>query len=793
MADEKQPQRAVLPTDPPPQDAVHYQQQMLAALDTGRVVDACLHGLTFAQLRGEAPGPQQRAARLVERALAEDRSDDLLHSIGVQIPSAFANPVLRARATAAVELAYGRAAEAFRHLRLVFEQDASAEVGVRLIDSAVESADAELVAEALEIDWSGILSTHVAMRLCRVAAESDLFGVVHQLAGRQEVELLSAVDLQRSIGRLLAVEGASTPPPESGHRLADRCRVAGWSEHAEDWPAAASAWAEVAEEDPAALVLLGEAFANSGNLDSAEETFRRAGDNDRITADAGLARLLARRFRFRDATAMWRAIVSSDESRYHSWLGLAGALRQAGDFDGASAALDRAVPGRPTPLQRLHHDLANADLLASQYRFDEARALASDVVERTDFGPVRRRALRTMTRLRLDADGPAAGASTEIAFLESELADSPTGARFELLVALCDLYVFVGAADAATDFVDEVVRHAPREDALRFRAWSATMAGEHSVANATAEQWIGKRFRPHIHAPVAGLDGMAAVARAQGTAPTVIGVVRDEMLRLPDYLRHHRSLGFERFVLVDNNSGDGTTEFLRSQPDVLLVTTTNSFVEAGYGVRWLNEVVHALPAGTWVTFADADEQLVYRDFEHRSIADVVADLEIEGCDAVGGFMVDMHPESIDAESDYVPGTPMVDHSPLFTNSYETRGQTGGPYVDVRGGFRASILGVAHRQQTKTPLVKCRPDFWFLSSSHVTTPVKLAKANAVLLHFKFVGDSLDRARSEAAWEGSAYFTNRQSDYERLDTSMVESTADVVRFACSDDLLEAGLLR
>lgn len=44
---------------------------------------------------------------------------------------------------------------------------------------------------------------------------------------------------------------------------------------------------------------------------------------------------------------------------------------------------------------------------------------------------------------------------------------------------------------------------------------------------------------------------------------------RNESLRLPAFLRHYRNLGVNRFFIVDNESTDGSTEYLVTQPDVL--------------------------------------------------------------------------------------------------------------------------------------------------------------------------------------------------------------------------------
>ena len=61
-------------------------------------------------------------------------------------------------------------------------------------------------------------------------------------------------------------------------------------------------------------------------------------------------------------------------------------------------------------------------------------------------------------------------------------------------------------------------------------------------------------------------------------------VVRNEKLRLPSTLRHHRSLGVRRFFALDNGSTDGTLDYLCGEPDVHVFSTSSSYAESNYEV-----------------------------------------------------------------------------------------------------------------------------------------------------------------------------------------------------------------
>ena len=75
----------------------------------------------------------------------------------------------------------------------------------------------------------------------------------------------------------------------------------------------------------------------------------------------------------------------------------------------------------------------------------------------------------------------------------------------------------------------------------------------------------------------------------------VASVVRNEIIRLPWFLDHYRRLGVGHFLIVDNDSSDGTTGFLQAQPDVSVWQTADSYKQARFGVDWLTwlQICHA--------------------------------------------------------------------------------------------------------------------------------------------------------------------------------------------------------
>src|ERR1700733_10520288 len=120
----------------------------------------------------------------------------------------------------------------------------------------------------------------------------------------------------------------------------------------------------------------------------------------------------------------------------------------------------------------------------------------------------------------------------------------------------------------------------------------------------------------------------------------MLSVCRNELKRLPDWLDHYRSLGVKSFIIIDNDSMDGTFDYLKSQKDVHCLSTKLSFRNASYGMEWVNAARRALPDETWSLYADVDEYLYYRDSPNRKIDDLIASLE-GNANAVFALMVVM--------------------------------------------------------------------------------------------------------------------------------------------------------
>src|SRR5262249_36770098 len=106
--------------------------------------------------------------------------------------------------------------------------------------------------------------------------------------------------------------------------------------------------------------------------------------------------------------------------------------------------------------------------------------------------------------------------------------------------------------------------------------------------------------------------------------------VRNEAARLPYFVAYYRQLGVARFLVVDNDSSDGTGAWLAQQPDVYVWKSSLSFRKANFGSSWFELLLRRYGVGHWCLVVDADELFYYPECEHLSLPGLCSRLERRG-------------------------------------------------------------------------------------------------------------------------------------------------------------------
>jgi hypothetical protein len=134
---------------------------------------------------------------------------------------------------------------------------------------------------------------------------------------------------------------------------------------------------------------------------------------------------------------------------------------------------------------------------------------------------------------------------------------------------------------------------------------------------------------------------------------TLFAVFRDEMFFCPAFFDHYRGLGVEQFLIVDDQSVDGTREFLSAQPDCVMLTCDYRF---GQPVLYSDPsgAERKERAGTYMKIAVPqmflpDRYVFYADADEFQILPegVVERLRDAGCPSVAASVVEMFPETVE--------------------------------------------------------------------------------------------------------------------------------------------------
>nr|WP_252734545.1 glycosyltransferase family 2 protein [Octadecabacter sp. B2R22] len=241
----------------------------------------------------------------------------------------------------------------------------------------------------------------------------------------------------------------------------------------------------------------------------------------------------------------------------------------------------------------------------------------------------------------------------------------------------------------------------------------------------------------------------------------VFSTMRNEMLRLEHWLSHYRKLGATHFLIVDNNSDDGTEDYLAQQPDVSVWSTTDSYKASRFGVDWLTCLQINFGAGRWCLTVDADELLVYPDSATRDLDALTNHLEATGHDAFGTLMLDMYPKGPLGQVSFKEGQDPIQVLPWFDgDNYRAKLHPVFGNLWIQGGVRDRLFfgGQPERSPTlnKTPLVKWRRKYAYVTSTHQILPRRLNdvfdmgqgdRVSGVLLHTKFLPNIAVKSEEE----------------------------------------------
>lgn len=369
----------------------------------------------------------------------------------------------------------------------------------------------------------------------------------------------------------------------------------------------------------------------------------------------------------------------------------------------------------------------------------------------------------------------------------------------DIFYQLINSYIILGYHDKALSMINQIPANETNVESLRLFAWKYHKEGNKQQEKIISENIYNKIYKPELHSLLGKL-----VYLSQHQIDIIhddiclFCVERNEMLCLPFLLEYYRKLGVTKFFFIDNNSTDGSREFLLKQDDCFVFFTESSHSEAGGGMNWINHLIDKYTLDNqWYIVADADEFLVYANSENISLKHLTKYLDHYGYESVSSFMIDMFPENIENQKKIQSGDNLLEKCPYFCNNYRFYHGAEASYLTVYGGIFQSLLPYQKDWLYKTLLMKkgVKP----ITSNHLTTPAKIANITSALFHFKFKGDfklkSLEETYRKEHNDGGIRYQkyvqlfdttiNENFDFTKLDKT--------IKYQNSQQLIHLGLIQ
>lgn len=249
--------------------------------------------------------------------------------------------------------------------------------------------------------------------------------------------------------------------------------------------------------------------------------------------------------------------------------------------------------------------------------------------------------------------------------------------------------------------------------------------------------------------------------------------LRNERIRLPYFLDYYRRLGVGHFLIVDNGSDDGSTEYLVGHDDVSLWRTLAGYRQARFGMDWVGWLLFRHGHGHWCLTVDADEFLVYPFCDTRPLPALADWLDSSGLRSFPAMLLDMYPRGPVDAVPYAEGQNPFEIAQWFdAANYTVTRNPEFRNLWIQGGPRARAFFADRPAQApalnKIPLVKWRRRYAYVHSTHMLLPRGLnltydqwggELASGALLHAKFLHTLREKADEEAR-RGQHYAGGRE---------------------------------
>ena len=246
-------------------------------------------------------------------------------------------------------------------------------------------------------------------------------------------------------------------------------------------------------------------------------------------------------------------------------------------------------------------------------------------------------------------------------------------------------------------------------------------------------------------------------------SPIVILCVKNDLARLKMLVRHYRAAGVEKFAILDNNSTDGTFEWMTEQPDIDVYRTTEKY-QTAVKEGWINRLVSYYGLNRWYIPTDSDELAVWIGMEKHDVRELVAYAERNGFQRLKALTLDTYTDKeLFSKSDDI----RRDYRFVDSDSYFEKEVRAGTHTirQFFGGPRNRLMGITV-PLSKYPL-SYFSDGTISVSAHFLYPHELnndVPCCLGILHYKFIDKDLQEFRKRAA--SNSGFSSNGLHYKKM---------------------------
>jgi len=246
---------------------------------------------------------------------------------------------------------------------------------------------------------------------------------------------------------------------------------------------------------------------------------------------------------------------------------------------------------------------------------------------------------------------------------------------------------------------------------------------------------------------------------------------------------------------------------LRDQSDVSLWRTDHSYKLSRFGMDWLAALQWRYGHGHWCLTVDADELLIYPEWEARQLPELTGWLQSRGVRSFGAMMLDMYPKGPLSAQPYTAGQDPTDALGWFdAGNYRRQRNPKFQSEWIQGGVRDRVFFADRPERAptlnKVPLVYWDRSYAYVTSTHHMLPRELNHVfdtqvddlpSGVLLHSKFLNTIGARSAEERQRRQHFENSNLYEDYyQRLidDVDLWDETS--TRYTGWKQLVSLGLM-